>query len=127
MKLFETEVQTETEKLDAIVDTIKSKAIRSLSRFQREQVQIFNMIWNSYENTPQEILDKFGTDAVELFIASKNAEDYLTLVLGDRYTPLVVPYEFTINEDGSVTVGDKIETEEIIEEPPMPVEENVEE
>jgi hypothetical protein len=116
MNLFDTEQQTDDEKLDAQIGAIKKQAVRAINRFKQNQNQIFNMIWNNYQFTPQQIFDKFGSSAVELFVVSKAAEDYQALALGDSYTPLVVPYEFVVNADGTVTVGDKIVIEDIVDD-----------
>ena len=101
MEIFKQEIKTTEEKLDLVYSDIKTQSIRALQRFGQRQRQIFDMIWNG-EEKPQDIFDKFGTDAKDLFIVSKAAEDYQKLALGESYTNLVVPYEFTINEDGTV-------------------------
>ncbi len=69
----------------------------------------FNLVWDNPEGlTPQEILDGFGTDAGELFIFSAQMQTLLLTVNPD-YEFLTPPYNYVINPDGTVTVGEKIE------------------
>jgi hypothetical protein len=63
----------------------------------------FDSIWNNPDATPQEVLDTFGTEACILFDASSKTQEFIKS-LDPNYTPLVPNKEFTINEDGTVTV-----------------------
>ncbi len=106
---------THEDKVNKHVIDIKERIIKSLRRFTSSQKTVFDMIWNHPEFTAQEIFDIFGTDAKDLFIASAAAENYQKMAVGeDNYTPLKVPAEFVINDDGTVTVGDKIDEDEEI-------------
>lgn len=67
-----------------------------------------NGVWNNpQELTPQEVFDALGTNSGELFALSTllvntvNAAKPGTLV--DEH-----PYNYTINPDGTVTVGDPV-------------------
>jgi len=108
MGIFEEETLTKQEKLNLLNEEIKRKSKMSLLIFQDRQKEIFNKIWYNEEFTPQEVFDTFGNETIELFIASAKSEQLQKDLLGDDYTELVVPYNFTLNEDGTVTVGDKI-------------------
>lgn len=76
---------------------------------------LWNMIWHNSIATPQEIFDLFGQNAVKLFQLSSALQHLLTEVL-NGYEMMSPPYEYTINEDGTVTVGNKIEQEPLEEE-----------
>jgi len=78
-------------------------------RMKQEHARIFNMLWNNPKATPQEILDEYGTDAASLFSFSLQIQT-MAKAIDPGYVPLVSPYEYTINRDGTITVGDKIKT-----------------
>ena len=66
------------------------------------------MIWNNGNGvSPQEVLDEMGTDAAELFTFSTSIQGML-YEADNTYISITPPYEYTINEDGTVTVGDYI-------------------
>lgn len=109
MELFK---EQEKDELQTEVDSIKAGVNQTLKQFKSEQRFLFNRIWYNDKYTPQQIFDKLGSLSVELFIASGKAEAYLAEMEGEDYVSLKVPYEFTINEDGTVTVGDKIAEEQ---------------
>lgn len=70
---------------------------------ERAHSATFNMIWNG-NLSPQEIMDDFGTEAFKLFRDSAALQTLFAAVI-DGYVPLVPPYEFTINQAGTVTIG----------------------
>lgn len=110
MELFniQTTELTKEQKLEDLKEQIKRQSFMAILSLKNQQKHLFGMIWNHGTFTPQEILDSFGTSAVELFVVSKNIEDLLEAAL-PNYERLVVPYEYTINQDGTVTVGNKKE------------------
>ena len=71
----------------------------------------FDYLWARDFETTQAILDEFGTEAKDLFIAHGAWQDYIEKI-DPTYERLVPPHIVTINEDGSVTL-----TEVVIEEP----------
>lgn len=71
---------------------------------------IFNLLWG-FDN-PQAVLDVLGTDAVSLFevgaLCKKFIDDFHTinnLPLSNYTNP---PYQYTLNNDGTVTLGNLI-------------------
>jgi hypothetical protein len=62
-----------------------------------------SMFWAN----PVVISEALGSDAVKLFQLLGSLEGLLGAYDSD-YVPFVVPYEYTINQDGTVTIGDKI-------------------
>lgn len=70
-----------------------------------------NMFWAN----PVIISEALGSDAVKLFQLLGSLEGLLG-AYDDSFVPVTVPYEFTINQDGTVTIGDKINVEENITE-----------
>jgi len=69
---------------------------------------IFREIWNCPTVSPQEIMDMYGTDAVLLFLFSSQIQNLLASS-NPNYVPLAPPYQYTINPDGTVTIGDPIQ------------------
>ena len=74
---------------------------------ERRHTAIFNIIWFNEDFTPQEIMDMYGTSAYLLFQDSLATQEFLQKVILN-YKFLIPPYKYTINKDGSVTIGDKI-------------------
>ena len=72
--------------------------------------KLATMFWAN----PVEINEALGTETGKLFQLLGSLEALLGQYNPD-YKPFTVPYEFTVNEDGSVTIGDKIEEEELLE------------
>ena len=75
-------------------------------KLQRLHEDGFRAVWG-YTN-PQGIFDNLGSQAYKIFQDSKEIQTLLAKVIPD-YEFLTPPYEYTINQDGTVTVGDKIE------------------
>ena len=65
-------------------------------------------------DNPVVISEALGTDTGKLFTLLGSLEALLAQ-FDPNYIPFKVPYEFTVNEDGSVIIGDRIE-EELLEE-----------
>jgi len=89
----------------------------------KEQVNDFvsnlNLVVNEVETAIQKVTKKFwdnpvvlaeglGKDTGKLFTLLSSLETLLAQY-DENYEKFVVPYEFTVNKDGSVTIGDKIE------------------
>lgn len=66
---------------------------------------VFDMLWN--DEDPQILLDAMGNEAYKLFVVSHATQEFIKSI-DENYARLNPPYEFTINEDGTVTLGDKI-------------------
>lgn len=66
--------------------------------------QIFALVWTNPELTAQEVMDAFGTEAVQLFQFA-GAFQQLMNTLQPGVLIQAPPKTFTINEDGSVTVA----------------------
>lgn len=89
----------------------KIKAIINLNRSMLEHLitshtTVFDIIWE--HSIPQDIFDSFGDQAVNMFKASALIQQTIKAIKPD-YKVLIPPYRYTLNEDGTVTVGDKIE------------------
>ena len=104
MNIFNTTKElTKAQKLKGFVDSIKQSNKVSLDILKQSHDINFNNIWNNGNFTPQEIFNEFGTDAVQLFQVSAATQEFIKMCDPD-YEILVPPVEFTINEDGTVTV-----------------------
>lgn len=106
MSILENDL-TQEQKIDKLKSKIVKRSSNLYNRIQREHERIFNMIWKDEEATPQEILDEYGTSAIDLFTFSSS----LQILLGEvdnTYVPLVPPKEYQIQEDGRVTVSEDV-------------------
>lgn len=84
---------------------IKQTNTQTLFMLKMGVTSAFELVWTAPE--PQAVLDQFGTSASQLFQAS-NAAQQLIKALDPTWVELVPPYEFTVNEDGTITIGDKL-------------------
>lgn len=98
---------TQEQKIDNLKTDITKKSNRLYQKIKREHEKIFNMIWNNPTVSPQEILDSYGEDAIDLFTYSSSLQDLLYQV-DDTYVALVPPNEWELDEYGVVIVGDEI-------------------
>jgi hypothetical protein len=107
MSIFDTKEPTKAQRLTELRnDMAKSNRIM-LERLQETLESGFDTVWNNEEFTPTEILDSYGTDAVQLFQASAALQTVIAQ-LDPEFAPLATPNEVTVNPDGTVTVGDPI-------------------
>ncbi len=102
------ENETQQDIVASVKDRIVANSTGMFQRMKQEHARIFNMLWNNPKATPQEILDEYGIEAAELFAFSLQIQTMATSI-DPGYVALVPPYEYTINGDGTVTVGEKIE------------------
>lgn len=83
---------------------IQAKARSSLNNIKRDLEESFNLFW--YPTLPQTVqmnADAFGKDAAALFQLNSQTIDFIQL-LDSTYVP-PTPGAYTINEDGTVTIG----------------------
>lgn len=85
----------------------KSQINIMLKNLNNAWTQIFNSIWSNQILSPQEAIDSFGADAASLFQLSAQAQAFLNSVQ-PGVNVLTPPFQFTVNQDGTVTVGDPI-------------------
>jgi len=86
-----------------IAQRIRSMNTQTLMMLKMGVRQSFDAVWNAPD--PQAVLDQFGTSAAQLFQAS-NAAQQLIKALDPSWEELVPPTEFTVNEDGTVTISE---------------------
>jgi hypothetical protein len=85
-------------------DAIRKKAILSLGNIKRDLEYSFNLFW--FPTAPQTVqmnADAFGTECAELFQLNSHTIDFIQL-LDQTYVP-PTPGAYTINQDGTVTIG----------------------
>ena len=97
--------KTKEELLKEKVSRIVQSANGLIDMIKAEHTMSFIALW-SHEN-PQEIFDLLGSESALMFRDSHGIQTLLKTVDPD-YELLVPPYEYTINQDGTVTIGDKI-------------------
>lgn len=86
---------------------LSAKLQRNFRQLLNDAQAGFNAIWNNPSLTPQQALDAFGTDASVLFLVNQEIAEILNAIVPGSWT-LEIPYNYTINQDGTVTVGAKV-------------------
>ena len=88
---------------------IERKVFETYQGLIESYASIRQMVWDNPQGlTPQEVLDALGTSGAELFQLSGLLVNTVNTAQPDTLSG-DQPYEFTVNPDGSVVVGDKIE------------------
>lgn len=64
----------------------------------------FSAVWANPSLTPQQVFDAFGTDAAQLFVIAGATATMLNTIVPNTVVA-APPYNYTINSDGTVTVG----------------------
>lgn len=94
--------------LPEIVDTKLNRILivnsNCLSAMRASCRNVFDLCWT--EN-PQEVCDQLGTDAVKAFEAHGKLQELIYL-MDPTWQPLLPPYEYVKNEDGTITIGELI-------------------
>ena len=67
----------------------------------------FWMVWNNPDVTPKEMMDALGTRGRDIFIASSDLQAFIKK-MEPSFQDMVPSHEYTINEDGTVTIGEKL-------------------
>jgi hypothetical protein len=92
-------------------ERILEKAPKVFQGEKNRCLSAFNDLWGS-ENNPlpieevQAVLNLFGSDAYQLFQIHQVWQQFIKTV-DPTYEPLVPPYEYTINPDGTVTLSEE--------------------
>ena len=92
-----------TETVDDVCTKIKRMNTNLYNMVLIQHTTMFNFVWNNKKFTAKEILDGFGSDAVTIFQLSGSLQQMLSLA-NPNYVPMVPPKEYTINQDGTVTI-----------------------
>ena len=107
MSIFKSVTKTSAEIAKEQVAAMSQQNDEGLSMLKSSVSSGFLLLWYNDKSTPQDILDQFGTNALELFKMHQSIRAFIR-TLDPTYIGLVPPYNFTINQDGTVTVGSKI-------------------
>lgn len=83
-----------------------------LDNYKYNYQRLFNMIWSTQVN-PQDFFDVLGSNAASIFATAQKVVMHI-IDLDPTYTPPAAPYKYVINQDGTVTVGDKLEQEVVV-------------
>lgn len=96
--------KTLAEKQAAAKAWITNASAATLNQLVAGIESIFEFLWNNRDGlSPQEVCDALGTDAASLFILFGTMKATINSVKPGALT-LSAPFEFTINEDGTVTI-----------------------
>ena len=108
--MFKTIEKTEEEKLVDLVNTFNNESVLSLDNVKHNYKRLFDMLW--LQDNPQAFFDLMGNEAYKVFETAQKTVLYI-MSIDPTYTQPEAVYEYTVNADGTVTVGDKIISEEI--------------
>jgi hypothetical protein len=116
MSLITPTVENRARAIATQIDKARSFIVHQLVNTTKNT---FRNVWYNPEVTPQEIFNEFGTNASIIFRDHAAAVQCVltidsTALSPADYTP---PFEYTINQDGSVTVGTPIALEVVTPEP----------
>lgn len=88
--------------------TMQDQSMAMVFGYLRDNFSVsFEAVWNNAELTPQEVFDSYGTDSLQLFMIAGATQAMLNAIVPGSSTQ-VPPYHYTIHQDGTVTVGEKI-------------------
>lgn len=109
--MFQIPEKTHEEKIRDQIIAINEHSRISAETAKANYYGAFDMLWNPPYGTPQDICDGLGSQAYKLF---ENAMTWIGVIVALdpswQYPP--APNEFTINHDGTVTIGEPINPEE---------------
>lgn len=105
--VFDLPQETDQQRIENAVTHFKLYVLSNQKQREEAQKGAFNLIWHNPKASPQEMINAFGNEAVQLFILSRTNEEQIKAINPD-WEYLVPPYEVTLNEDGTVTIGDLI-------------------
>jgi hypothetical protein len=104
--MFITIEKTKEELAKEAVSVFSKESQDVLDNYKYNYQRLFSMIWNTSVH-PQDFFDVLGSQAVSIFQTAQEVVTHI-MKLDPSYTPPSAPYEFNINEDGTVTIGEKI-------------------
>jgi len=119
MSLVTPPIENRAKTIATQVDQSRSFTIDQLIRATKNT---FKNVWYNPEATPQEIFNEFGTNASIIFNDHAAAVQCVLTIKPRALTPAdyTPPFEYTINQDGSVTVGSPV-VPEVVTPDPEPV------
>lgn len=104
MAIINLPVLTTDQQKAQVANMLRSSTSQAFLQMKNQFVTNFNLVWNHPTLTPQQVFDSVGTDAAGLFqIASAIQTAANAIVPG--VLPQTPPKSYTINQDGTVTVG----------------------
>jgi hypothetical protein len=109
MSLLSSQELTTQQKQLAVAGRIQKSSSFLFRQMANTYANIYTDVWVNPDLTPQEVFDSLGASGAELLaLADVLSSTVNGVVPGTIETGY--PYEYTINEDGTVTIGDLIET-----------------
>lgn len=96
---------TKEEKQEFTKTQIEKDAYEAFSTLTKTYEKIYKRVWENHLGlTPQEVFDSLGPQGAELFQLSALLVQTVNTAQPGAIQP-AQPYEFTINPDGTVTIG----------------------
>ena len=99
---------TKEELQKACAQYIRGNTFMGVQNLCQVFTDLWERLWSNPDGlTPQEVCDSLGKDASQLFQLAQEVQTMIS-ALNPGAIPMVAPYKYTINPDGSVTIGDKV-------------------
>lgn len=96
------------QKKERVSRRIKQKSTETLFGLIGTYEELKTIVWENPQGlTPQQVFDSLGTSAGELFQLSAVLVQTVNTVQPNTLDA-AQPYQFTVNPDGTVTVGDPV-------------------
>ena len=90
--------------IPTILTQIRAQNTYCLAVMKETATNVFQLLWHSTDKTPQEVCDMLGTDAAKGFEAHAKLQELIYLI-DPTWVPLVPPVGYTVNQNGTVTIG----------------------
>lgn len=109
MSLLDQPALTTDAKQQIAAQTIVTQLNTMLSKITTGYSAIFDRVWNDPNGlTPQQVCDALATNAGQLFLLASSLKTLVNSAKSNAIT-LTEPNQFTIDQDGTVTIGDPVD------------------
>jgi hypothetical protein len=99
--------QPQPEPQPTALDRIVNENTHCLSVMKDTAKVVFQLLWHSRDKTPQQVCDMMGTDAAKGFLSHAKLQELIYLI-DPTWVPLVPPVGYTVNQNGTVTIGELV-------------------
>lgn len=114
MGIFDIQTKTESELAKEQVLAFKRQGVDSLNNLKYNMTILFNMTWFPKDGVSvQKIWDEIGNDAADAINKSRATQLFIKS-LDPSYEFLIPPYEYVVNQNGTLTVGNLIPESESV-------------
>jgi hypothetical protein len=95
--------------VEELAKAVRAEVSNSINGLFGDMLKVYNscmsLVWQHPTLSPQQVLDAYGSDAAELFRLAATLKGAVNAAVAGTIPDNDTPKPFTINEDGTVTVG----------------------